>query len=109
MLAQAPCVHKGLMSAAESNNLAGRMEILEWHQDAAEPKLRYACSVDDPSESCLASRSLFSRVPSAGRKPILNIYRLQLLIEQPLLDQKHRASYLISQQKGGARRLKAVC
>ncbi|KAK9856110.1 hypothetical protein WJX84_004825 [Apatococcus fuscideae] len=78
-----------------------RMEILEWHQDAPEPRLRYACSVDDPSDSCLASRSLFSRLPSAGRKPITNIYQLQLLIEQPLLDRRRHACYLISQRKGG--------
>lgn len=84
------------------HGFAERMEVLEWRQSASQPTLRYACSVDDPSESCLASRSLFSRVPSAGREPISNIYQLQLLIERPLLDQKQHACYLISQQKGGA-------
>lgn len=84
------------------SGFAERMEILEWRQSASEPQLRYACSVDDPSESCLASRSLFSRVPSAGRKQISNTCQLQLLIERPLLEQKQHARYLISQQKGGA-------
>ena len=81
---------------------AERLEVLEWHSDAPEPVLRYACSVENPSPSCLTSRSLFSRAPAAGRNAISDVYQLQLLIERPLSQQRRSASYLISQQKGGA-------
>ncbi len=79
-----------------------RLEVLEWHADASEPVLRYACSVDNPSDSYLTSRSLFSRAPAAARSAVSDVYQLQLLVDRPLSNQHQRHCYLISQQKGGA-------
>ena len=88
---------------------AERLEVLEWKPHVSEPVLRYACSVSNSSDSCLMSRSLFSRAPSAGRSGISDVYRLQLLIEKPLSNQRQTVSYLISQQKGGRAVLPISC